>query len=294
MRFFLSVVVLVAAGIFSGVYYFVTVDAQPSERLVLPQPPLETAVLFENQANQEPISERTALPEGGDAEVRGITDRGGVNPVRIEETVALPIAETSALSPAPDSGAVYRKALATLFWAGEPPGSDNGFITNEESAWDSAWQKSYGGVDDPAQRCGYRPCAFLPQENPFYFALPYNDLDEAGRRKASAQNIPWFAERSGRTSVVKNTWIEITYQNERCYAQWEDVGPFDSDDFDYVFGGAPPRNTDGLGAGLDVSPAVRDCLGLKSNDEVRWRFVSEPAVPAGPWKETVTASDVSW
>ena len=48
-------------------------------------------------------------------------------------------------------------------------------------------------------------------------------------------------------------------------------------------------------AGLDVSPAVRDCLGFKNrNAVVDWRFLEASKVPGGPWKDIVTKSDVHW
>ena len=37
------------------------------------------------------------------------------------------------------------------------------------------------------------------------------------------------------------------------------------------------------GAGLDVSPAVRDFLGLTGMDVTSWRFVDFPDIPPGPW-----------
>ena len=36
-------------------------------------------------------------------------------------------------------------------------------------------------------------------------------------------------------------------------------------------------------AGIDVSPAVRDYLGLKSGGKLHWRFVEFGGVPRGPW-----------
>jgi hypothetical protein len=50
------------------------------------------------------------------------------------------------------------------------------------------------------------------------------------------------------------------------------------------------------GAGIDVSPAVRDFLSLGPLDIVDWKFVDTGDVPGGPWSvyrqmpETVTAS----
>ena len=37
------------------------------------------------------------------------------------------------------------------------------------------------------------------------------------------------------------------------------------------------------GAGLDVSPAVRDFLGMGSTDVTDWKFVDFEEVPTGPW-----------
>jgi len=37
------------------------------------------------------------------------------------------------------------------------------------------------------------------------------------------------------------------------------------------------------GAGLDVSPAVRDYLGLNETDVTDWKFVEFKEVPRGPW-----------
>ena len=44
---------------------------------------------------------------------------------------------------------------------------------------------------------------------------------------------------------------------------------------------APNRNQT---AGIDLSPAVRDFLKLRSGAAVEWRFAEEAEVPAGPWK----------
>jgi hypothetical protein len=39
------------------------------------------------------------------------------------------------------------------------------------------------------------------------------------------------------------------------------------------------------GAGLDVSPAVRDYLGIESTDVTDWKFVDFKDVPLGPWSK---------
>ena len=94
--------------------------------------------------------------------------------------------------------------------------------------------------------------------------------------------------------MCKNRWIEITHAGKTCYAQWEDVGPFATDDAAYVFGDAAPKNAANDHAGLDLSPACTDNLGLKGMDPVDWRFVEEADVPEGPWKKTVTTSQIDW
>jgi hypothetical protein len=50
-----------------------------------------------------------------------------------------------------------------------------------------------------------------------------------------------------------------------------------------VFGDERPKPNLNKGAGLDISPAVRDCLGLKQTDVTDWRFVDFSEVPRGPW-----------
>ena len=78
------------------------------------------------------------------------------------------------------------------------------------------------------------------------------------------------------------------------YAQWEDVGPFGENDSNYVFGSANPKSTTNKTAGLDVSPAVNDYLGLSGLDTTSWQFVDEKDVPSGPWKNIVTTSGIYW
>ncbi|MBI4127854.1 MAG: hypothetical protein HY459_02155 [Parcubacteria group bacterium] len=197
--------------------------------------------------------------------------------------------EPSKIPPEPSaSPAALKRVMTTFFWVGEGAGEDNRFISNTSSAWVEDWVGQFGGIDDPDDRCGFKPCAFEPKENPFYFALPYDDLDDEGERKKSATRIPWYEETKDNLSVVKDRWIEIRYEGTSCYAQWEDVGPYKTDDFEYVFGSRRPRNRYGERAGLDISPAVRDCLGLLDNALVEWRFVESSEVPVGPWNEIVT------
>lgn len=184
---------------------------------------------------------------------------------------------------------LHSNIVATVFWVGEDPSLDNGYIDNYDSAWDGSWQESFGGVDDPTSRNGYYPAGFSPKENPFYFALPYGDYTESGA-KANVTQIYWYKPFSDGASLLKNRWIKISYNGKVAYGQWEDTGPFESDDVGYVFGTAKPKQE----VGLDVSPAVRDYLGLSGRNKVSWQFVDEAQVPNGPWKEIVTSSKPNW
>ncbi|PLX28065.1 hypothetical protein C0583_02430 [Candidatus Parcubacteria bacterium] len=188
----------------------------------------------------------------------------------------------------------YKYTMTSVFWAGEGADASNDYISNRESYWDVDWMESFGGIDDPNNRCGYWPCEFEPQENPFYFALPYGDYDEDGEHKDSLRDLNWYRGEDIDESILKNRWIEIVYKNQVCYGQWEDVGPMNTDDYDYVFGSAMPENDFGVKAGLDVSPALRDCLGMETNVVTAWRFIEEDEVPSGPWKTIVTESQVNY
>ena len=65
-----------------------------------------------------------------------------------------------------------RSIITTVFSIGERRGG------NQSSAWEDEWQKKFGGYDDPnvKARTGFIPSAFKPGLNPFYVALPYNDV----------------------------------------------------------------------------------------------------------------------
>jgi hypothetical protein len=182
----------------------------------------------------------------------------------------------------------WKSARATVFWVGESETEDNDHIANFKSAWDANWVAHFGGIDDPDDRCGFAPCGFKPKENPFYVALPFDDMEESGRRKAVTAVIPWDKP-GAKQSQLKNRWVAVRTEGVTCYAQWQDVGPFEKDDADYVFGvAARPKNSKGEAAGIDLSPAVRDCLNVGGIAEVKWRHVEAHEVPHGPWKHTVT------
>ncbi|HEX6566328.1 MAG TPA: hypothetical protein VF020_18700, partial [Chthoniobacterales bacterium] len=84
-------------------------------------------------------------------------------------------------------------------------------------------------------------------------------------------------------SVLKGRWVGIRKGGRVCYAQWEDCGPFRTDHWQYVFGSERPKPNSNGGAGLDISPAVRDYLSLGDKDVCDWRFVESNQVPPGPW-----------
>jgi hypothetical protein len=178
-----------------------------------------------------------------------------------------------------------RGIVSTVFWVGELP-TENNPTPNVMSAWDMNWQANFGGYDHPERRNGWCPEGFTPMLNPFYVALPYNDVAKGGvHRPEASKVIPWFWEayRGDGISVCKGRWLAIHFEGRICYAQWEDVGPFEVDHWQYVFGNERPRQNRNKSAGIDLSPAVRDYLGIRSGQTVEWRFVDDHRIPRGPW-----------
>src|SRR5262249_46319086 len=87
--------------------------------------------------------------------------------------------------PTATSTAVHNNITTTVFWVGEGADESNANIHNRSSVWVEDWVGAFGGIDDPEKRCNMLPCDFTPKENPFYFALPYNDLTEDCQAKPS-------------------------------------------------------------------------------------------------------------
>lgn len=183
----------------------------------------------------------------------------------------------------------------TIFWIGEQPSARNP-TPNSKSSWDQQWVANFGGSDDPepANRLAnhmtgeFRPKNFVPKLNPFYVALPYNDVLSAGKYKPEAERvIPWFsrARVEPGKSVCKGRWVQIYNGSRSCFAQWEDCGPWVTDDWEFVFGTKAPKTTENGSAGIDLSPSIRDYLGLTSGKKVHWRFVEAAQVPDGPWRK---------
>ncbi len=199
---------------------------------------------------------------------------------------------------APTTRIVYPWKLGitcTIFWIGEKP-TDRNPTPNCKSSWDQEWSANFGGYDDPdpANRIAnhttgeFRPKAFVPKLNPFYVALPYNDIiNHKAHKPEAARVIPWFSRvrPAPGDTVCKGRWVQIHRNGRTCYAQWEDCGPWTTDDWEYVFGNKPPKTTQNGSAGIDLSPAVRDYIGIKSGQKLHWRFIEEAQVPYGPWKK---------
>ncbi|MGW5641939.1 hypothetical protein ACWEV3_06500 [Saccharopolyspora sp. NPDC003752] len=207
--------------------------------------------------------------------------------------------------------------VATTFWVGEvlDPGSPDG--SQRLSAYDADWLASYGGCDGVERdgRCDterrtaandFFPTRMTPRQNPFYLDLPFDDRNDPAAFERRGRVVPWAgdpgyagraADRS--SSFMKNRWVRIQHGAAVCFGQIEDAGPGEYDDAAYVFGtdDRRPANTRFNGAGMDVSPALNGCLGLREldgqHDVVDWRFVDDVDVPPGPWTRIVTTSPPS-
>ena len=197
---------------------------------------------------------------------------------------------------------LHKKIKTTYFFIGEKDIYKTGVIDNGSSAWTKNWIDAYGGFDNPDGRNGYFPADFIPKENPFYFALPYNDVTDHGHKNSIKKiNIlkVWKKHTDSINSgdfisYCKNRWIKIVHKGKTCYAQWEDVGPFETDDINYVFGTNRPKNKINGGVGLDISPACFQYLDMKDNDNTNWQFVDFEDVPDGPWLRYITISNPRW
>jgi hypothetical protein len=194
---------------------------------------------------------------------------------------------------------LHKNIKTTYFYIGEKNRKKSRVHSNGSSAWMSHWDNAYGGYDPPEGLEGFFPKNFTARENPFYVALPYNDITPRGHKGNIYDVIPWAEEmknsKNGEfVSYCKNRWVKITYKDRVCYAQWEDVGPFETDDWMYVFGTARPKNKRNGGVGLDISPASFKYLGMTDNDYTDWKFVDFIDVPDGPWLRVISISNPTW
>jgi hypothetical protein len=193
--------------------------------------------------------------------------------------------------------AVHDNVTSTLFWIGEAADDSNGYISNVPTAWDENAATRYGGFDGSGKPdSGFADVPrdehgivtdFVPKHNPYYFALPAGEFNENGLVPGARERSPWANESVGQDeSLFKGRWIKVTTGDRTTYAQWLDVGPNEKQDYDYVFGDGtqPPKNTFGLHAGLDLSPAAAAMLGYTDGGiQVSWQFVDALEVPEGPW-----------
>jgi len=180
----------------------------------------------------------------------------------------------------------HTNIYTTMFYIGEG-GSSISNTDNKASSFDQNWLDNNRGTDNPNYRNGFASAGHASTVNPFYIALPFNDLvyPDMARRYVPA----WWhrPNKDGKpVSACKDRWIEIKTEDgsgHTCYAQWEDVGPLRYDHAEYVFGDDRPDTY--TRAGLDVSPAVVQYLGLDSikHPTTRWRFVDEADVQPGIW-----------
>src|SRR5438034_2902572 len=160
--------------------------------------------------------------------------------VKVEPQVFVPTSSHPAIQRFPWKTNI----VTTVFWVGEQAGGNNP-VPNFRSSWDANWTGSYGGFDSPesSARRNYIPVAFIPHQNPFYCALPYNDVTHGQFKPEAPLVIPWFKQfyTGPGQSVCKDHWIAIRKGNRTCYAQWEDCGPFRTDHFQYVFQNERPK-----------------------------------------------------
>src|SRR5437763_16827627 len=100
------------------------------------------------------------------------------------------------------------------------------------------WTKSYGGFDDPnpAHRRNYVPLKFMPQQNPFYCALPYNDKAHTFHRPEAPRVGSRYKDAYYGPAVLTCKDRSITMRNcNRCaYAHLEDASTYRTDHYQYV------------------------------------------------------------
>ena len=157
--------------------------------------------------------------------------------------------------------------VTTVFWIGEQPTANNPVPNNE---------KFLGCELDLQLRRLRQPGCLESRATTsrslssrgrirFMCALPYNDVTHGQFKPEAALVIPWFKQSYTEPGQIglQGSLARDPQRQSVCYAQWEDCGPFRTDHFQYVFQNERPKPNLNRGAGLDVSPAVRDYLGLQ-------------------------------
>ncbi len=178
------------------------------------------------------------------------------------EVVVKSITITIEELPNEDQYHIHTNISASTFWCGEGASDQNGGITNISSSWDINWGDRFGIEDSPeiSRNSDFIPTSqqFKGDENPYYFALPYNDFGEVvydGRnatfevansnsdysierstyldrdivvtsditdwRKGSSSQIPWKnRENWNNKSMVKAQWIRIRTNDNSGNGKW--------------------------------------------------------------------------
>lgn len=222
----------------------------------------------------------------------------GCNLLRKENPLPVPSpSESGSPQPAPSASpaapVVLKKAKGTVYWVGEAASEDNGWIQNTDSVYQygkNHWLKHHGCADDER-----KPCT-TGKENPFYCALPINDFKDESPNPKVRSRVPPEWRLDGPVSWIKNRWVHIRAKGKDAYCQIEDGGPFGEEDVNWVFGDAlKPLSKVNQSAGIDLSPAAANFLGVSGVYDIEWRLVlDQKDVPPGPWREKITTSQVSW
>jgi hypothetical protein len=189
--------------------------------------------------------------------------------------------------------------IATIFWLGEKPSADNGYITNTETEWDPDPVAHFGGYDDPNNRTARGlPVGFTPLHNPLYCALPVSEYDSKGNLVNEARSrSPWADQAlEANQSLLKGRWIRVEKGGHVIFCQWLDSGPYVENDYDYVYGTAPPSNNIGEKAGIDLSPTAAFILGVNGSGTISWRFAdpTEAAQTTGIWNDYLAINNINY
>jgi len=111
------------------------------------------------------------------------------------------------------------------------------------------------GRSDISTKPGSRPTEY-------FAALPDNAIPDACKGKL--ENCPLIEVKANGKSVILAV---------------NDSGPGVTDDSEYVFKNARPKNTKNLKAGLDISDAAMKYLGGDGNIKTDWRFLAADSCP---------------
>ncbi|MGM0606822.1 MAG: hypothetical protein ACQESP_00255 [Candidatus Muiribacteriota bacterium] len=187
-------------------------------------------------------------------------------------------------------------------------------IEDEETNWVSGWHNEIRCTSFKIEG-GSAWGETKETVNPFFAALPFNNRTYKIYHEKGYETAFPFSPATLRQEV-KNQWIEIYYGGKTVFVQWQDVGPWFVEDYEYVFdtsaairpraesfigekvdrfgtysqqGFVEPGISKSIcnGAGIDISPEAMEYLtGEKMNHvKVRWRFaLAEEALLSDPLK----------